>query len=127
MGAAVLLGSPAKRSAPKTASYHPPTAGNAKRVDLHCHSRASSEADEALLSAIQCPESYSEPREVHAQAKRRGMDFVTITDRAYAPPHDDYSYLSRKSRNVKRWAIYAATFCPILRLHSQAFLTLNFL
>jgi glycosyltransferase involved in cell wall biosynthesis len=70
----------------------PPTVGHAKsvdlsecvdlpkRVDLHCHSRASTEADEAVLLAIQCPESYSEPLQVHAQAKRRGMDFVTITD-----------------------------------------------
>src|SRR5580658_8556139 len=51
-----------------------------KRVDLHCHSRASTEADEAMLAAIKCPESYSEPRDIHAQAKQRGMDFVTITD-----------------------------------------------
>jgi hypothetical protein len=51
-----------------------------KRIDLHCHSRASTEADEAMLQAIRCPESYSEPREIYAQAKERGMDFVTITD-----------------------------------------------
>ncbi len=51
-----------------------------KRIDLHCHSRASTEADEAVLQAIRCPESYSEPIEIHAQAKQRGMDFVTITD-----------------------------------------------
>ncbi len=51
-----------------------------KRVDLHCHSDASNEASEAMLNAIGCPESYSRPREVYAQAKRRGMDFVTITD-----------------------------------------------
>jgi predicted metal-dependent phosphoesterase TrpH len=50
------------------------------RVDLHCHSRASTEADEAVLQAIHCPESYSEPGEIHAQAKQRHMDFVTITD-----------------------------------------------
>lgn len=51
-----------------------------KRADLHCHSRASTEADEAMLTAIKCPESYSEPRDIYAQAKSRGMDFVTITD-----------------------------------------------
>ena len=50
------------------------------RVDLHCHSRASNEADEAVLNAIGCPESYSRPAEVCAQAKARGMDRVTITD-----------------------------------------------
>jgi glycosyltransferase involved in cell wall biosynthesis len=50
------------------------------RADLHCHTNASSEAGEALLNAISCPESFSKPVEVYAQAKRRGMDFVTITD-----------------------------------------------
>src|ERR1700733_7135187 len=57
-----------------------PQASFTKRVDLHCHSRASTEADEAVLQALQCPESYSEPGEIHAQAKQRHMDFVTITD-----------------------------------------------
>src|SRR5687767_5148130 len=51
-----------------------------KRVDLHCHSLASSLTAETLLNAIHCPECYSDPREVYAQAKRRGMDFVAITD-----------------------------------------------
>jgi glycosyltransferase involved in cell wall biosynthesis len=51
-----------------------------KRVDLHCHSQASSLTAETLLNAIHCPECYSDPREVYAQAKRRGMDFVAITD-----------------------------------------------
>jgi glycosyltransferase involved in cell wall biosynthesis/predicted metal-dependent phosphoesterase TrpH len=51
-----------------------------KRIDLHCHSDASNKAAEAALNAISCPECYSQPEEVYAQAKRRGMDFVTITD-----------------------------------------------
>jgi predicted metal-dependent phosphoesterase TrpH len=50
------------------------------RADLHCHSAASSEAGEAVLNAINCPENFSLPGQVYAQAKRRGMDFVTITD-----------------------------------------------
>jgi glycosyltransferase involved in cell wall biosynthesis len=52
----------------------------AVRVDLHCHSNASNEADEAMLTAIGCPESYSRPEQVYAQAKSRQMDFVTVTD-----------------------------------------------
>jgi glycosyltransferase involved in cell wall biosynthesis len=51
-----------------------------KRIDLHCHSDASNTAAEVILNAIACPECYSDPLEVHAQAKRRQMDFVTITD-----------------------------------------------
>jgi glycosyltransferase involved in cell wall biosynthesis len=51
-----------------------------RRIDLHCHSDASNRAAEVLLNAISCPECYSTPQQVHAQAKLRGMDFVTITD-----------------------------------------------
>src|SRR5689334_24249047 len=60
----------------------PPSArpGPWRRADLHCHSDASNKAAEAALNAIHCPECYSRPEEVYAQAKRRGMDFVTITD-----------------------------------------------
>ena len=68
----------------------------AKRIDLHCHSDASNRAAEAALNAINCPECYSAPEEVYAQAKRRGMDFVTITDHdsvegvlRIAEKHDD--------------------------------------
>src|SRR3954470_9776979 len=50
------------------------------RADLHCHSDASNRAAEVVLNAISCPECYSAPSEVYAQALRRGMDFVTITD-----------------------------------------------
>src|SRR5262245_13872970 len=51
-----------------------------RRIDLHCHSDASNKTSEAMLNAIHCPESYSHPEEVYAQAKLRGMDFVTLTD-----------------------------------------------
>lgn len=51
-----------------------------KRIDLHCHSDASNKTAEAVLNAIHCPESYSRPEEVYAQARLRGMDFVTLTD-----------------------------------------------
>src|SRR2546422_4865031 len=50
------------------------------RVDLHCHSLASNRPTDALLRALKCPESYSEPEAVYGQAKARGMAFVTITD-----------------------------------------------
>jgi glycosyltransferase involved in cell wall biosynthesis len=57
-----------------------PMPGPTKRIDLHCHSDASNIAGEAVLKAIHCPESYSRPQDVYAQALRRGMDFVTLTD-----------------------------------------------
>ncbi len=51
-----------------------------KRADLHCHSEASNKAAEVVLNAIHCPECYSKPADVFAQATNRGMQFVTITD-----------------------------------------------
>ena len=50
------------------------------RVDLHCHSSASAVAKLGVQNALGLPECATPPEEVHALAKRRGMDFVTITD-----------------------------------------------
>mgnify|MGYP006277236995 CR=1 FL=1 len=51
-----------------------------KRVDLHVHSKYSTRPSEWILRKIGCSESYTEPSQLHAIAKARGMDFVTITD-----------------------------------------------
>ncbi|CAN5404374.1 hypothetical protein BH09PLA1_BH09PLA1_34220 [soil metagenome] len=56
------------------------TPASVRRADLHCHSEASNTAAEVALNAISCPECYSKPADVYAQASGRGMDFVTITD-----------------------------------------------
>jgi glycosyltransferase involved in cell wall biosynthesis/predicted metal-dependent phosphoesterase TrpH len=50
------------------------------RVDLHCHSTASELSKLGVQRAIGLPECATPPREVYELAKRRGMDFVTITD-----------------------------------------------
>ena len=50
------------------------------RVDLHCHSTASALARLDVQHALGLPECATPPEEVYALAKRRGMDFVTITD-----------------------------------------------
>ncbi len=50
------------------------------RVDLHCHSTASAEARLGVQRALGLPECATPPEEVYELAKRRGMDFVTITD-----------------------------------------------
>jgi glycosyltransferase involved in cell wall biosynthesis len=49
-------------------------------MDTHCHSSASSGPAVKALGYIGCPECYSHPEQVYAQAKSRGMDLVTITD-----------------------------------------------
>jgi glycosyltransferase involved in cell wall biosynthesis len=59
---------------------NPTPSPNFRRADLHCHSDASNKTGEKMLEAISCPECYSRPEDVYAQALRRGMDFVTITD-----------------------------------------------
>ncbi|CAN5542208.1 glycosyltransferase [soil metagenome] len=50
------------------------------RVDLHCHSTASAEARLGVQRALGLPECATPPEEVYELAKRRGMDFVTVTD-----------------------------------------------
>jgi glycosyltransferase involved in cell wall biosynthesis/predicted metal-dependent phosphoesterase TrpH len=50
------------------------------RVDLHVHSTASQESRLGVQRAVGLPECATPPQEVYELAKRRGMDFVTITD-----------------------------------------------
>jgi glycosyltransferase involved in cell wall biosynthesis/predicted metal-dependent phosphoesterase TrpH len=50
------------------------------RADLHVHSTASHVSKLGVQRSLQIPECATEPPEVYELAKRRGMDFVTITD-----------------------------------------------
>jgi len=50
------------------------------RCDLHIHSRCSARSEEWLFRRFDFPDSYSDPRELHAQLSASGMDFMTITD-----------------------------------------------
>jgi glycosyltransferase involved in cell wall biosynthesis/predicted metal-dependent phosphoesterase TrpH len=54
--------------------------GTATRVDMHCHSTASEVSKLGVQRALGLPECATPPEEVYELAKRRGMDFVTITD-----------------------------------------------
>src|ERR1043165_2957943 len=50
------------------------------RADLHVHSTASQISRLGVQRALGLPECATPPEEVYSLAKRRGMDFVTITD-----------------------------------------------
>jgi glycosyltransferase involved in cell wall biosynthesis len=54
--------------------------GNTSRADLHVHSKYSNRPSEWFLRRIGAPESYIEPRALYENCRRRGMDFVTISD-----------------------------------------------
>ncbi|HTU79307.1 MAG TPA: glycosyltransferase [Solirubrobacteraceae bacterium] len=54
--------------------------GSASRADMHCHSTASQVSRLGVQRAVGLPECATPPQEVYELAKRRGMDFVTITD-----------------------------------------------
>ena len=54
-------------------------AGLIMRCDLHVHSRHSGPSTLPVLGRL-VRECYSEPAEVYATARRRGMDLVTLTD-----------------------------------------------
>jgi glycosyltransferase involved in cell wall biosynthesis/predicted metal-dependent phosphoesterase TrpH len=49
-------------------------------VDMHVHSTASELSKLGIQRSLNLPECATEPEEVYELAKRRGMDFVTITD-----------------------------------------------
>lgn len=50
------------------------------KADLHAHSLFSKRPSEWILRKIGCAESYTPPKKLYDLAKRKGMDFVTITD-----------------------------------------------
>ncbi len=50
------------------------------RVDMHCHSTASQFSKLGVQRSLGLPECATPPQEVYDLARRRGMDFVTITD-----------------------------------------------
>src|SRR5690349_22366526 len=50
------------------------------RVDMHVHSTASELSKLGIQRSLHLPECATAPEEVYELAKRRGMDFVTITD-----------------------------------------------
>jgi glycosyltransferase involved in cell wall biosynthesis/predicted metal-dependent phosphoesterase TrpH len=50
------------------------------RADMHVHSSASEVSRLGVQRSLQLPECATEPEEVYELAKRRGMDFVTLTD-----------------------------------------------
>jgi glycosyltransferase involved in cell wall biosynthesis/predicted metal-dependent phosphoesterase TrpH len=57
-----------------------PETATVARVDMHCHSSASQLSRLGVQRAVGLPECATPPQEVYELAKRRGMDFVTITD-----------------------------------------------
>ena len=50
------------------------------RCDLHLHSRHSARSEEWLFRRFDFPDSYSDPKQLYEQLRKRGMDYVTITD-----------------------------------------------
>ncbi len=64
----------------KPEKMNPPAPLPASRADLHCHSSASEISKLGVQRTLGLPECATPPEEVYELAKRRGMDFVTITD-----------------------------------------------
>jgi glycosyltransferase involved in cell wall biosynthesis len=50
------------------------------RCDLHVHSRHSARTEEWLFRRFDFPDSYSDPKQLYEQLRKRGMDYITITD-----------------------------------------------
>ncbi|MFN8121143.1 MAG: glycosyltransferase [Thermoleophilia bacterium] len=56
------------------------TVPSTTRVDLHLHSRASTDTGSWFLSRAVMPESFVDPHVAYRVCKERGMDLVTLTD-----------------------------------------------
>ncbi len=69
-----------KRGATMTLDTPPIHMTPITRADMHCHSTASQISKLGVQRALGLPECATPPQEVYELAKRRGMDFVTITD-----------------------------------------------
>jgi len=54
--------------------------GTLLKADLHVHSKYSRRPSAWVLRKIGCSESYTEPKNLYALERDRGMDLVTITD-----------------------------------------------
>ena len=50
------------------------------KCDLHIHSRHSARSEEWLFRRFDFPDSYSDPKQLYEALRKRGMDYVTITD-----------------------------------------------
>jgi len=50
------------------------------KCDLHVHSSASRQSARWILRTLKAPESFTPPELIYDLAKKRGMDFVTLTD-----------------------------------------------
>lgn len=51
-----------------------------KKIDLHVHSKYSSQSQNEVIKTLRSKESYVEPEYIYNRALEKGMDFVTITD-----------------------------------------------
>lgn len=50
------------------------------KIDLHCHSIYSEHPSEWFLQRLGAAESYTDPKYIYKELKKKGMDFITITD-----------------------------------------------
>jgi glycosyltransferase involved in cell wall biosynthesis/predicted metal-dependent phosphoesterase TrpH len=71
------------------------------RIDMHVHSTASELSKLGIQRSLHLPECATSPEEVYELAKRRGMDFVTITDHdtidgALSLDHLDDTFISEE-------------------------------
>ena len=106
------------------------------KADLHVHSRFSDRPSEWVLRRIGSPECYTEPKVIYERARRRGMQFVTISDHnciqgALEIAHLDGVFVSneittyfpedRCKIHVLAWGISGEQFEEIQRLRENIY------
>ncbi|MBN1984643.1 MAG: glycosyltransferase [Chitinivibrionales bacterium] len=114
------------------------------QADLHVHSIHSGRPSEWFLQKIGSRESYNEPEFVYSSAKKRGMEFVTITDHNTMEgvqrllenhPHDVFSGVEVTTYfpqdqckiHVLVWGLSKSQFVDINYLRNDIFLLREYL
>ncbi|MDQ3414325.1 MAG: glycosyltransferase, partial [Verrucomicrobiota bacterium] len=106
------------------------------RCDLHLHSKYSDRSEDWIFRRFDFPDSYTDPQELYAQAKKAGMDFVTITDHdtiegclAIAAQRDTFiseqitTYFPQDpcKINLLAWGLTEAQHAEIVRVRENIF------
>lgn len=83
------------------------------KIDLHVHSKYSRRPSQWVLQKLGCHECYTEPSRLYDIARKRGMDWVTITDHNTIAGCLDIAHLPRTFISEEITAYFPEDHCKV--------------
>ncbi len=83
------------------------------RMDMHVHSKYSTNPSQWVLKKLGCSESYTEPGFIYKRLKEKGMDLVTITDHDHIQACLDIAHLPDTCISQEATAVFPEDGCKI--------------